>query len=262
MGAWVAFALLTGAFWAMHLGDLTGWSALPNYWGELLTARDLWELLENGGLREHWTGPWVPLAAGAALAWFLWAGWRLQAAAAGVPARIGPWLWGAADALVVGGIPLSLLAALLTWALGWLGGTGITWLGWLDWVGGGLVRMTWASALILQWWLCRLDRAEAPAGWRLGGERRLGAHLERSLGRFWKHAGQWLALVLAGVLVRTGLSLAVLFLAWRLGGGSIAKVCGFLVLQLAVVAVNAWVIGWFLRLVALHRRQDAPGPNL
>ena len=42
-----AFSLATQVLWARHLGSLTGWSSLPSYWGETLTARDLWELLEN-----------------------------------------------------------------------------------------------------------------------------------------------------------------------------------------------------------------------
>jgi len=250
MAGWVAFSLSTSVLWALHLGRLTGWSSLPNYWGELLTARDLWELRVNGGLAGHWTGPWVPLAAAAALAWFLWSGWRLQAATLGLPARLGPWLRGGLDALLLGGIPLTVLAGLLLWGLARLGATGIQGLGWLDWVGGGLVRLAWASALFLQWWLCRLGRAVDP-------DRGLRAHLGLSLERFWRHPLQWFGLILAGVLLRTGLSLLVLVLAWRWGGGSIPKVCGFLALQLAAVAVNAWLIGWFLRLVALFLDQDA-----
>ena len=67
LGGWLAFSFLGNVLWALHLRSLTGWSSLPNYWGELLTARDLWELVVNGGLRQHWTGPWVPAAAGLAL---------------------------------------------------------------------------------------------------------------------------------------------------------------------------------------------------
>jgi hypothetical protein len=256
LAAWAAFSLSTSTLWALHLGRLTGWSSLPSYWGEILTSRDLWELMENGGLRGHWTGPWVPLAAAAAFAWFLWAGWRLQAAILGVPARLGPWLWGAADALVLGVLPLSVLAGLLTWGLDALGATGISWLGWLDWGGGVLVRLTWASALVLQWWLCRLGRAAAAGG------QPLRAHLGRGLRHFWRHAGQWGALLAAGVLLRTGLGFLVLALAWRWGGDSIPKVVGFLALQLAAVVVNAWLIGWFLRLSALYLAQETSSPNL
>ena len=254
LGAWLAFSLLTSSLWAVHLGGLTGWSSLPNYWGELLTARDLWELLENAGLRSHWSGPWVPLAAAAALAWSLWAGWRLQAAIAGQPARLGPWLWGAVDTLVIGALPLTLLAGLLLWALAALGATGIPGLGWLNWVGGALVRLAWGSALFLQWWLCRLGRAGRTGRWSPG---RLRAHLGLSLIRLWRHPLQWFTLVLAGAALRAGLSLLVLALAWRWGGGTILKVGGFLALQLGVVCLNAWLIGWFLRLSALFLDHDA-----
>jgi hypothetical protein len=257
LAAWLAFSLLTNVLWALHLRSLTGWSGLPNYWGELLTARDLWELLENGGLRSHWSGPWVPLAAGLAMLWVLWSGWRLQAAAVGLPARLGAWLWGLVDALAVGAVPLAALAALSLLILGGLGATGIQGLGWLDWVGGGLVRLAFCSALFLQWWLCRLGRAGAGPGWRMGSWSRLGGHLGLSFRRFWLHPGQWLVLVLGGVLLRAGLTLLVLALAWRLGGGSIPRVCGFLALQLAVVLADAWLLGWFLRLAALFLRHDA-----
>ena len=257
MAGWLAFSLLTNVLWALHLRSLTGWSSLANYWGEMLTARDLWELMGNGGLSAHWTGPWLPLAAGLAMVWFLWSGWRLQAAAAGCPARLGPWLWGLVDTLVIGAGPLAALAGALLWLFHGLGATGIQGLGWLDWVGGGLVRLAFPSALFLQWWLCRLGRAVAPAGFRLGSWGRLARHLGLSFRRFWMHPMQWLTLILGGVVLRSGLTLLVLMLAWRLGGGTIAKVVGFLALQLAVVLVNAWLIGWFLRLVALFLGHDA-----
>jgi len=257
MAGWLAFSLLSNLLWAVHLRSLTGWSGLPNYWGEMLTARDLWELVENGGLKAHWTGPWVPCAAGLAMLWFLWSGWRLQAAAGGLPARLGPWLWGLVDTLVIGLAPLAALAGLLIWVFGWLGATGIQGLGWLDWLGGGLVRFAFLSALLLQWWLCRLGRAGAGPGFRLGSWHRLGRHLGLSFRRLWAYPAQWLVLVLGGVLLRAGLTLLVLVLAWRLGGGTIPKVCVFLALQLAVVLVNAWQIGWFLRLAALFTSGDA-----
>jgi len=250
LGGWLAFSLLTNLFWALHLRNLIGWSALPNYWGEILTARDLWELTANGGLNPHWVGPWVPLAAGSALVWFLWAGWRHQAEVIGLPARFGAWLGGALDTLAIGALPLGLLAGLLAFGLAGLGGTGIQGLGWLNWVGGSLVRLAFFSALFLQWWLCRLGRACPSGGFRLG------RHLGLSFRRFWLHPVQWFALVLAGVALRTGLTLAVLGLAWRWGGGTVPKVFVFLALQLLVVLVNAWLIGWFLRLTALFLRHD------
>jgi hypothetical protein len=266
VAGWLAFALATGTLWSLHLRGLAGWSALPSYWGEILTRRDLWELAVNGGLDQHPTGPWVPLAAGLALLWFLWAGWRLQAEAAGVPARLGPWFWGLVDALAIGAVPLAVLAGLAAWGLCRLGGTGLQGLGWLDWLGGSVVRLGFFSALFLQWWLCRLDRAAAPPGLRMGSRRRLGAHLGLAFRRFWTHPGQWLALVLGGVALRTGLTLLVLTLAWRMGGGTLPRVWAFLALDLAAVAANAWLLGWFLRLTALFQRHDAScraaGPGL
>ena len=251
MAGWLAFSLGTHVLWALHLKALIGWSSLPSYWGELLTARDLWELLENGGLRAHWSGPWTPLAAALAMVWFLWSGWRLQAAAAGLPARLGAWLWGMVDALLIGAVPLGALAGLLLWGFGWMAGTGIQGFGWLGWAGAALVRLAFLSALVLQWWLCRLGRAGAGPGTGLG------AHLGLCFRRFWTHPAQWLGLVLGGVLVRTGLAAAVLALAWRLGGGTVPRVWAFLALQGVAVLVNAWLIGWFLRLTGLFLRHDA-----
>jgi len=143
------------------------------------------------------------------------------------------------------------------WALAGLGGTGIQGFGWLDWVGAGLVRLAFISALFLQWWLCRLGRAGQAPGFRLGSWRRLAGHLGLSFRRLWLHPVQWLALILGGILLRAGLTLLVLVLAWRLGGGTIPRVGAFLALQLLVVLVNAWLLGWFLRLAALFLRHDA-----
>ena len=255
--AWAAFFLLSNVFWALHLKSLTDWSSLPNYWGELLTARDLWELLENGGLRNHWTGPLVPLAAGLSLLWFLWAGWRLQAATAGRRARLGAWCWGFLDALLVGALPLLLVGSLLVLLFTGLGSTGIQGLSWLDWVGGALVRLACLSAFFLQWWLCRQGRAGLAKGWRMGGWKELGSHLAQRFLELWLHPVQWGVLLLGGVVVRTGLTFLVLLLAWRLGGGTPFRVCLFLVLQVAVVLLNAWLLGWFLRVAALYGRHEA-----
>ena len=70
------------------------------------------------------------------------------------------------------------------------------------------------------------------------------------------HPVEWTLLVFGGVVVRTGLTFLVLLLAWRWGGGTSLRVWSFLFLQLAVVLVNAWLLGWFLRLVALYGRHD------
>jgi hypothetical protein len=49
----------------------------------------------------------------------------------------------------------------------------------------------------------------------------------------------------------------VLLLAWRMGGGTPFRVWLFLLLQLLVTAVNAWLMGWLLRTTAFFWHQDA-----
>lgn len=256
LASWAAFFLLTNVFWAMHLKGLAGWSSLPNYWGELLTARDLWELMENGGLKNHWSGALMPLAAVLCALWFLWAGWRMQAASVGLQARLGAWCLGFLDALLIGALPLLLVGALVTAFFTRLGATGIQGLSWLDWVGGVLVRLACLSAFFLQWWLCRLGRAYRSQTSAKGHWKGYGTHLGRSFLRLWSHPVQWTLLVLGGVVLRTGLTFLALFLAWRWGGGTAFRVWGFLLLQLTVVVLNAWLLGWFLRLAGLYVRHD------
>ena len=257
MAAWAALFLGTHLLWAFHLRGLAGWSALPNYWGELLTARDCFEMAENGGLRHHATGGGVPLAAALGGLWVLWAGWRVQTEAAGLPARFGAWAWGFLDAVLLGTLPLFLVGWVLVLTFNWLGSSGIQGLGWLEWVGGALVRLSCVSAWMLQWWLCRQGRAREAAGWLMGGWPALGAHLRRQFLALWLHPVQWTGVVIGGVVVRTGLTLLVLILAWRLGGGTSVRVWGFLGLQLAVVLANGWLLGWFLRLAARYGAHDA-----
>ena len=256
MAGWLCFHVLTSTLWALHLRALAGWSSLPSYWGELITARDLWELAENGGLKDHWTGPWAPLAALVAMAWFLWASWQVQARAAGVPGRFMAWLWGFVDALFLAALPLALLGWLGLGCLSWLASSGIQGLGWLNLVGGTIFRLALVAAFFLQAWLCRLDRA-AVRGWNLGSGAALGFHLRRSFLRFWTHPVQWTVLVAGGVVVRAGLPFLVLLLGWRLGGGTPVRVWSLLGMQALAVLLNAWLIGWFLRVVALFWRNDA-----
>ena len=255
--SWLAFYLLTNVLWAVHLTRLAGWSSLPSYWGELLTVRDLWELLENGGLKHHWSGPFTPIAAGLAMVWFLWAGWRVQTRAADLEPAFGPWAWGFLDAVLIGALPLGLVGGLMLWFLGKLGGTGIQGLAWLDVVAGLLVRLSCLSVFFLQWWLCRLSRAMGARGWLLGGWPALGRHLADTFLQLWLYPMQWGAVVLGGVVVRTGLPFLVLLLAWRWGGGTPVRVWSFLLLQVAAVLVDAWLLGWYLRLTAQFGRHDA-----
>ena len=257
MASWAAFFLSTHLLWAIHLRGLAGWRSLPNYWGELLTARDVFEMAENGGLRHHLTGPGVPVAAALGGLWILWAGWRVQTEAAGLPARFGPWAWGLLDAVLLGAVPFLLVGGALVATFNWLGSSGIQGLGWLEWVGGAVVRLSCVSAFLLQWWLCRQSRARGEAGWLMGGWQALGTHLRQQFLALWLHPVQWTVVVIGGVVVRTGLTLLVLALAWRLGGGTSVRVWGMLGLQVLVVVINGWLLGWFLRLTARYGEHEA-----
>jgi hypothetical protein len=255
--AWVAFDALSGTAWALHLKGLVQWSALPNYWGELLTARDVWELLENGGLKQDPLGAWAPMIGFLALVWVLWVGWRVQAKAVDLPARFGPWIFGLAETMLIG-IPVVILGYGVSWVLEGIAGSGIQGLGWLNLVGGTLFRLACVSTVMVQWWLCRIDRAGLhQKTWYLGSPERLFAHLSHSFQRLWSHPRHWAAFILGGVLVRVGLHFLVFFFAWKLGGGSSFRVWIFLVLQIGVASVNAWLLGWFLRLTALFWSEDA-----
>ena len=255
--AWVAFDALSGTAWALHLKGLAKWSALPSYWGELLTARDVWELLENGGLKQDPLGAWAPLVGFLALVWVFWAGWRVQARAVDLPARLGPWLCGFVETLIIG-IPIVILGYGVSWVLEGVAGTGIQGLGWLNLVGGTLFRLVCLSTAMVQWWLCRIDRAGLhQENWYLGNPERLLAHLARSFQRLWGHPLQWGAFIVGGVLLRVGLHYLVFLFAWKLGGGSSLRVWIFLGLQIGVAAVNAWLLGWFLRLTAHFWHQEA-----
>jgi hypothetical protein len=258
MLAWVSFEALTSAAWAFHLRKLVGSSALPSYWGELLTVRDLWELAINGGLKAHPTGFWTPLAAVLAIVWVLWSGWRLQSHSVALHGRCGQWFWGAIDALIIGGAPLLVLGLGISWILDAMASTGHPGLNWLNLVGGTfLLRLSCISALMLQWWLCRIDRAQHPVNaWHLGGIEILGRHLAQSFLRLWRHPVQWVFIIVGGVIARAGLHLLVMLLAWYLGGSSVIRVWMFLGLELFVTALNAWLLGWFLRTSALYWRHD------
>ncbi len=254
---WIAFLGLSSAAWASHLQRFTGSSSLPNYWGELLTARDVWEMLENGGLRASPFGFWTPVAAVLCLLWILWSGWKLQARSVNLPARLGPWFWGFTDALILALVPMGLASWILTGFLYWLAATGIQSLAWLYWVGGVLIRLACVSTFLLQWWLCRINRAGHEAqGWRMGSLGTFVQHLGHSFLRLWLHPIQWGTLVLGGVIFRVGMPFLVLALAWRWGGGTTARVWSFWLLLVSVTAFNAWLIGWFMRLVSLFWRLD------
>ncbi|WP_005034884.1 hypothetical protein [Holophaga foetida] len=247
--AWVAFQVAVPSLWAVHLRRLVGNSALPHYWGERITAREIHEILQNGGLQQAWTGFWMPTLGIITLYLVLWFGWRIQTEELGIKARWKPWGLGILDALAIGLVPLGAVTWLLLQLLDYLGGTGIQGLGWLALLGHILAPLCLGSTLMVQWWICRLARAAEP-------DAPYGRHLWNAMLCLWTRPFQWSSLVLGGVVIRLGLHAIVLLLAWRWGGGSTVKVWTILIAQGLATAINAWLIGWFMRLVArLWRRE-------
>jgi len=244
MLGWLLVLLGPALGWAGHLRRAAGWSTLPSHWGEQLTARDLWELWENGGLQHRLTNSPTVHLLGTGLVIVLWCGWRMQADAAGQKARLGPWLLGALDTVLIGLLPLGIPAWLLDVALAQAGGVGFDGLGWVALIGRPLVWMALLSALNVQWWLCRLGRS---TGLRQGYRSHLGACFLA----LWAHPIQWGLLALGGAALRSILPLLVLLLAWQMGGSTTFRVWLFLILQLLVTALNGWLLGWLLRVVAL-----------
>lgn len=260
MAAWAAFQLLTSFVWARHLAGFAGFagspggSALPNNWGEHLTARDIWELMENGGMKHEPFGSALPLLAILCLVWVFWAGWAMQADCLGFRPRLKHWLLGLVDALLIGLVPLGIVFGLARWGLSTLGGTGIPILGWAALIGIPLITMAFVSALNLQWWLCRVDRGAGSSG--------LLRHWLHSFLRLWMNPVQWTSLVLGGVVLRAGLAFLAIWIGWRLGGGTTSRVQLLLLLELVSAVLNAWLLGWFLRLTALFWRQDETVRNV
>jgi len=250
--AWVAFYALTALSWFSHLRLKLGNSALAENWGEAISAGDIWEIMENGGLRDNIFGLWVPIVGALALLWVLWAGWKMQARAAGLCARLTPWLASLPTALAIGTLPLWVLHATLWGTLGFLGGLGIQPLAWMDFFGGPLLRMAFASSLMLQWWLCRLDMAKrmpkSAEEWK--------AHIKDSFLRLWVHPVQWGNIVFFGVVARAGLTFSALCIGWELGAKSLSHLWAFIALQSLAAAINAWIIGWVLRVAALYWKND------
>lgn len=252
MTAWMAFTALTSTAWAFHLRQLAGWSALPNYWGDRITARDIWELSENGGWNQEPLGTPTLVLAVVCMIWVLWAGWRLQARVVNLPHRLGPWVWGLFDALVVGALPLLVVGfgATITWK--WLGTSGIQGLGWMRLVLSPLLQATTVSAFMLQWWFCRLGRARE----NLHSPSAYGRHLGQSFLRLWMHPVQWFVLLFGSAALRAALGFGVVLLGWRWGGGTPARVAGLIGLQVIASAAGAWILGTLLRLSALFWCQD------
>jgi len=131
-----------------------------------------------------------------------------------------------------------------------VGQSGLDALGWLAFFGRPLVWMALIAALNVQWWLCRLGRtAGLTRGYR--------AHLQDCFLKLWSHPIQWGLLNVGGAALRSLLPFLVLLLAWRLGGGTTFRVWLFLLLQLLVMAINGWLMGWLLRVTALFANHDA-----
>ncbi|HEX9011625.1 MAG TPA: hypothetical protein VF804_14755 [Holophagaceae bacterium] len=252
LAGWALMVAGPAFSWAMLLRRTAGWSALPGHWGEGITARDIWELWENGGLKHAPVNSPAVHTLGLGLVIVLWCGWRMQTEILGLPGRLGPWLLGALDTLLVGLVPLGLVAWAVLRVLGWLGDTGIQGLGWTAFVGRPLVVMATLSALGLQWWFLRLGRTERA----VSGHRGYGRHLGWSFQSLWAHPVQWTVVVLGGTALRAILSFLVLLLAWRIGGATVGRVWTFFLLQVAATVVNAWLLGWFLRASALYWQHD------
>jgi hypothetical protein len=250
--AWVAFYALTALSWASHIRSKLGNSALAENWGEVITAWDIWEIMENGGLQDDFFGLLAPATGALALLWALWAGWKMQTKAVGLSTRMAPWLASVPTALVIGFLPLWAMHVLLWGTLGFLGGLGIQPLAWMNFFGGPLLRMAFASSLMLQWWLCRLDMAKrVPKNaeqWR--------AHIKDSFLRLWAHPVQWGNIVFFGVAARVGIIFGALSLGWEMGAKTLPHLWAFLVLQSLAAAINAWIIGWVLRVAALYWKND------
>jgi hypothetical protein len=250
MTGWLLVLLGPVLGWAGHLRRAAGWSALPSHWGERVSARDVWELWENGGLQHRLANSPTVHLFGLGLVIVLWCGWRMQAERVGLKARLGSWLLGALDTVLIGFLPVGLLAWLGDVVLTWLGGLGIDGLGWIAFFGRPLLWMAAVAALNLQWWFCRLGRAAGPTrGYR--------AHLSDCFLSLWTHPVQWSLLSLGGAALRSLPPFLVLILAWRMGGGTPCRVGLFLALQLAVTLLNGWLMGWLLRATALFYAHDA-----
>lgn len=253
IAAWALAVAGPTLAWGAFLWRTAGWSALPAHWGEGLTARDIWEMWENGGLKHHAVNSPTIHLFGLGIVLALWCGWRMQAETAGLPGKLGPWLLGALDTLFVGLIPFAGIAWCVSSVLGWMGRSGIQGLGWAAFFGRPLVAMAAVSVLSLQWWFLRMGRAlRTTQGSRSTQGRHLGWHARM----IWDHPIQWTALILGGAAARAILASLPLILAWRLGGATVGRVWAFCLLELGAAALNAWILGWFLRTAALFWNHD------
>lgn len=259
LAAWVFLQVATSSAWAVHLRGFTryagGWSGLPQHWGEMLSAQDLWNLAVNGEMGKAPFGTLAPALAVLGVVWVLWASWKHQAEAAGLRARLRDWFLGGLDALLIGLVPLLLPYLLALKLLDAGAATGIQGLNWLGFVGKPLLGFAFASALVGQWGLCRLNRAalaERPLADLLNA---YPGHLKDSFLRLWQHPVQWTALHFGGAALRAGLAFGALVLGWRWGGGTTGRVWALLGIQALATAAGAFLLGWMLRLTARYWRR-------
>ena len=251
MGGWVLLSIVPAFFWASylmsHTGVSDGWSALPAHWGEQLNAKDMVELFDRGEVHGL-LGALASTALILGLFLILWASWKHQAGAAGLRHKLGPWIGGALDTLLLG-FPILIVFFIAAALLGLLGGHGIPSLSWISALGKPLLALATSSALMMQWWLFRLNRLE-----------RKGQHWFTHAGlgflRMWRHPVQWFGLAFGFSLVRLALHAGVLDLAWRMGGGTVGRVWLFALLEMLAALIGAWIMGWLLRTVALFWRHD------
>lgn len=251
LAGWVLLAVGPAFLWASYLMDHTrirgGWSALPAHWGEQLNAKDVVELFGRGEVHGL-------LGAGAStvlilgLALVLWASWKHQAEAAGLRPRLGAWVGGLLDTLLVG-LPCLLLYLIVYVSLAWLGDLGVPALSWIAFVGGPLLGLVTSSAWMTQWWLLRINRLERKGqSWP--------RHLVLGFRRLWSHPVQWAVLLAGGSLVRLAFHAATLEAAWRMGGGGAGRVALFVLLEALSALAGGWILGWMLRTTARYWRHD------
>ena len=251
LASWLLMALAPAFLWASYLMSHTrlgdGWSARPAPWGEQLNAKDRVELFDRGEVHGL-LGFGASTALILALGFVLWASWNHQAGAAGLRPRLGAWVGGALDTILAG-IPVLILFGLSMALLGWLGGTGIPGLSWFAFVGKPVLMLATSSALMMQWWLLRLNRLDRKGqNWF--------THFGVGFLRLWSNPVQWFVLAAGLTMLRLALHSAVVDLAWRMGGGTVGRVWMFVLLEGLVALIGAWIMGWMLRTVVLFWRHD------
>ena len=251
LAGWALLALAPPTLWASYLMDharvSAGWSALPAHWGEQLNAKDVIELFDRGEVH-GFLGGGAATALCLGLFLVLWASWKHQAETTGLRPRLGAWVGGLLDTLLAG-LPVLALYLAVSAFLGYVGDQGVPILCWIAFYGRPLLGLAALSALMTQWGLLRLNRMERKGqSWF--------AHVKLGFLRLWSHPVEWTGLTLGGALLRLALNFAVVDLAWRTGGATVARVGLFVLLDVLAALIGAWTLGWMLRVTALFWRHD------